>query len=184
MTKDDIRTLRKLTNLTKLNLPSPSNDSDCGCGYREDSRLQEFLTYLTKFTELREIKFNDNFIHRELLGYKVFEKMAKALPFLEVFHFPSFNPVRNGIVQFVRFSKYLKELYIGLESYDFNDIYADEDEWMKNLIIARKSHQSDGAAPLKFFIEADSSAYVTFKELLQRDDFGQYVCVEAPPKDI
>lgn len=175
--KEDMGTLRKLTKLTKLSLPSPSNDNDF-FSRRDETEygLKDFLLYLTRFTELREIKFNDNFNHSERVGRSLFKKMANRLSFLEVFHFPLCNPNPRAIIEFVRQAKCLKEIYIGLEHDDFDD---DDEVWLNGLITARKSHQLEGAAPLKFLIEADS----TMKEFLRRNDFGKYLCVKAPPKD-
>lgn len=183
--REDIRTLRKLTKLTKLSLPSPSNDSGGFFGNSNRSReygLNEFLLSITKFTELREIKFNDNFNHSEAVGRVVFKKMASRLPYLEVFHFPLCNPDPRAIIEFVQHAKSLKDIYIGLENDDFDDA-DDYEEWMNDLVTARKSHQSEGAAPLKFLIEAECSIDADLKEFLERSDFGRYLYIEAPPKE-
>lgn len=183
VTREDIRTLRKLTKLTKLSLPSPSDDDDyLGFSNRPiEYGLKDFLLCLTKFTELREIKFNDNFDHSEEVSRSVFKRMADRLTSLEVFHFPLCNPDPRAIIEFVRHAKSLKEIYIGLENEDFDD--ADDEEWMWNdLVTARKSHQSEGAAPLKVFIEAGYSMDLA-KEFLQRSDVGRYLRIEAPSKE-
>lgn len=180
VTTEDMRELRRLTQLTKISLPSPSNDSGDFFGYRNRSReygLKEFLLYLTRFTQLREIKFNDNFNHSEAVSSSVFEKLASRLKSLEVFHFPLCNPHPRAIIEFVRHAKALKEIYIGLENDDFDDAECDE-KWMwTGLVTARKSHQSEGAAPLKFIMKTECSIDVAVK------DFGEYLCIEAPPNE-
>ncbi len=179
--KEDIRSLKKLTKLKKLSLPSKQKGMMSTIGFTrpDEYGLSRFVRYLTKFTELREIKFNDNFYHSERLSNNVFEKIAVRLPHLEVFHFPYFSPAPQAIIGFVRFAKCLKEVYIGLENNEFDD-----DEWMYEFIIARKSNQPKDAAPLIFLIEAECSIGLGIKKkFLQRSDFGKFVCVKAWPKE-
>ncbi len=79
----------------------------------------------------------------------------------------------------------MKEIYIGLENDDFDD-EDDYEVWLNGLVIARKSHQSEGAEPLKFLIAysiAEDDVVVAMKEFLQRSDFGRYFYIEAPPKE-
>ncbi|KAG4077822.1 hypothetical protein HA402_013756 [Bradysia odoriphaga] len=178
VSKEDMLPLLRLTKLTKLSLPSPSNDS---LFRRRESEygLKGFLQCLTKFNKLIEIKFNDNFNHSENVSPKLFGKVANGLPFLEVFHFPLFNPRPRALVEFVRFAKCLREIYIGLENDDFDDDDdVDEEVWINDLIAARKSHQPEDAEPLKFLIEVGCS----IDSIIKKIDCGKYLCASAPPK--